>query len=66
MLLATSGSDSPILAEYTALGGDDTLKGMTSFSAPELDVLWALAEPVVMITSLLCSRKTRCSLRCQC
>ncbi|KAG4036980.1 hypothetical protein PC123_g27451 [Phytophthora cactorum] len=45
-----SDSGSPILAEYTALGGDDTLKGMTNFSAPELDALWALVEPAVMIT----------------
>ncbi|KAG3116928.1 hypothetical protein PI125_g4200 [Phytophthora idaei] len=42
-------SGSPILAEYTALGGDDTLKGMTNFSAPELDALWALVEPAVTI-----------------
>ncbi|GMF48082.1 unnamed protein product [Phytophthora fragariaefolia] len=37
-----SDSDSPILAEYIAGGGDDTLKGMTNFMAPELDALWAL------------------------
>ncbi|KAG2804685.1 hypothetical protein PC116_g18357 [Phytophthora cactorum] len=34
-----SDPGSPILAEYTALVGDDTLKGMTNFSAPELDAL---------------------------
>ncbi|KAG2786835.1 hypothetical protein PC129_g19197 [Phytophthora cactorum] len=45
-----SGSSSPILAEYTALGGDDTLKGMTNISAPELDALRALIEPAVTIT----------------
>ncbi|KAG2917183.1 hypothetical protein PC117_g17530 [Phytophthora cactorum] len=45
-----SDSGSPIPAEYTALGGDDTLKGMTNFSAPELDALWALVEPAVTIT----------------
>ncbi|KAG2774282.1 hypothetical protein PC129_g23090 [Phytophthora cactorum] len=35
-----SDSGSPILVEYRALGGDDTLRGMTNFSAPELDALW--------------------------
>ncbi|KAG2790743.1 hypothetical protein PC129_g6992 [Phytophthora cactorum] len=45
-----SDSGSPILAEYIALGGDDTLKDMINFSAPELDALWALVEPAVTIT----------------
>ncbi|KAG3002308.1 hypothetical protein PC128_g24675 [Phytophthora cactorum] len=45
-----SDSGSPIVAEYTALGGDDTLKDMTNFSAPELDALWALVDLGVMIT----------------
>ncbi|KAE9003989.1 hypothetical protein PR003_g6116 [Phytophthora rubi] len=44
-----SDAESPILAEYTAAGGDETLKGMTNFSAPELDALWALVEPAVTI-----------------
>ncbi|KAE8886122.1 hypothetical protein PF002_g2874 [Phytophthora fragariae] len=44
-----SDAESPILAEVTAAGGDETLKGMTKFSAPELDALWALVEPAVTI-----------------
>ncbi|KAJ8525878.1 hypothetical protein ON010_g15249 [Phytophthora cinnamomi] len=44
-----SDAQSPILAEYTAAGGDDTLKAMTNFSAPELHALWALIEPAVTI-----------------
>ncbi|KAE8876558.1 hypothetical protein PF005_g7017 [Phytophthora fragariae] len=45
-----SDAESPILAEYTAAGGgDETLKAMTNFSAPELDALWALVEPAVTI-----------------
>ncbi|EGZ24543.1 hypothetical protein PHYSODRAFT_325652 [Phytophthora sojae] len=40
-----SDAESPILADYTAAGGDDTLKAMTNFSAPELDALWAIVEP---------------------
>ncbi|OWZ09797.1 hypothetical protein PHMEG_00017446 [Phytophthora megakarya] len=42
-------SESPILAQFVASGGDDTLKGMTNFSSPELDALWALVESAVTI-----------------
>ncbi|GMG18009.1 unnamed protein product [Phytophthora fragariaefolia] len=45
----TSDSDSPILAEYIAAVGDDTLKGMTNFTALELDALWALVEGALTI-----------------
>jgi hypothetical protein len=38
-------AESQIIAEYIAASGDDTLKGMTNFSEPELDALWALVEP---------------------
>jgi hypothetical protein len=42
-------AETPILAEYIAAGGDDILKGMTNFSVPEFDALWALVEPNVTI-----------------
>ncbi|POM71989.1 Hypothetical protein PHPALM_11379 [Phytophthora palmivora] len=45
-----SDSNSPILAEYLASGGDDTLNGLTNFSASELDALWVLVESAVTIT----------------
>ncbi|ETO79337.1 hypothetical protein F444_05941 [Phytophthora nicotianae P1976] len=45
----SADAGSSILAEYTSSGGDNTLKGMTNFSAPELDALWALVERSVMI-----------------
>lgn len=45
----SSDSASPILAEYIAHGGDETLKAMTNFSAAEFDSLWALVESAVMM-----------------
>ncbi|OWZ17360.1 hypothetical protein PHMEG_0008716 [Phytophthora megakarya] len=45
----SSDSESPILAQFVASGGDDTLKGMTNFSSPELNALWALVESAVTI-----------------
>ncbi|OWZ21043.1 LOW QUALITY PROTEIN: hypothetical protein PHMEG_0004469 [Phytophthora megakarya] len=43
----SSDSESPILAQFVVSGGDNMLKGMTNFSSPELDALWAL--PAVTI-----------------
>ncbi|OWZ20820.1 hypothetical protein PHMEG_0004708 [Phytophthora megakarya] len=40
----SSDSEVPILAQFVASGGDDTLKGMPNFSCPELDALWALVD----------------------
>ncbi|OWZ13636.1 hypothetical protein PHMEG_00013005 [Phytophthora megakarya] len=45
----SSDSESLILAQVVASGGDNTLKGMTNFSSLELDALWALVESVVTI-----------------
>ncbi|OWZ22887.1 LOW QUALITY PROTEIN: hypothetical protein PHMEG_0002341 [Phytophthora megakarya] len=36
----SSDSKSPTLALFVASGADDTLKGMTNFSSPELNALW--------------------------
>ncbi|OWZ04762.1 hypothetical protein PHMEG_00023284 [Phytophthora megakarya] len=36
----SSDPESPILAQFVASGGDDTLKGMSNFSSPKLDALW--------------------------
>jgi hypothetical protein len=51
--------ESPIIPEFIAAGGDDTLKGMTNFSEPELDALWALVEPdLTAIWTQGCGRKS--------